>query len=167
MAVSHNVYIRGLNAIYNQAQGVTSPGDIQDFLSFCQIWIEVIHHHHSLEEEIMFPGIERDLGKEGMMKVNLEQHHAFEEAMKEFKTYVGITGVAEYKGETVRELVDKFGKLLVSHLHEEIQNLLEIGREFDGSGEVMKKNYLAFEKKLVAQSSWVCIFYSIHDSWCS
>jgi hemerythrin-like domain-containing protein len=157
MAVSHNVYIRGLNAIYNQALGVTSPADVKDFLTFCQIWIEVVHHHHSLEEEIMFPGIEKDLGKEGIMKVNLEQHHAFEEAMEEFKSYVGMTEVAGYKGDVVRELVDKFGKLFVSHLHEEIQNLLEIGRELDGSGEVMRKNYLAFEKKLVAQSSWVSI----------
>jgi hypothetical protein len=51
MAVSHNIYIRGLNAIYNQAGNVTSPTEVRDFLTFCQIWLEVIQHHHSLEEE--------------------------------------------------------------------------------------------------------------------
>jgi hemerythrin-like domain-containing protein len=159
MAVSHNIYIRGLNAIYNQAHGVAAPADVKDFLKFCQIWIEVVHHHHSLEEEIMFPGIERDLGEEGIMRINLEQHHAFEEAMEEFETYVGKTEVSGYNGDIVQELVDKFGELFVSHLHDEIQNLLKIGRELDVSGEILRKNYLAFEKKLVAQSSWVSTLY--------
>ncbi|KAL2811559.1 hemerythrin HHE cation binding domain-containing protein [Aspergillus granulosus] len=154
MAVSHNIYIRGLNAIYNQADAVTSPTDVKDFLTFCNIWIEVIHHHHSLEEEIMFPGIEKDLGKEGLMKGNLEEHQAFEGAMEEFKQYITNTEVESYKAAVVKELVDKFGKLLVDHLHREIQNLLEVGRELDPSGQMLKKNYLAFEEKLVAQSSW-------------
>ncbi|KAL4886866.1 hypothetical protein BJY04DRAFT_212837 [Aspergillus karnatakaensis] len=154
MAVSHNIYIRGLNAIYNQADNVSSPTDVKDFLTFCQIWIEVVHHHHSLEEEVMFPGIEKDLGQEGLMQANLEQHHAFEDAMEEFKAYIETTTAADYKKDAVRKLVDRFGQLFVTHLHEEIENLLQVGREFDTSGEVLKKNYLAFEKRLVAQSSW-------------
>ncbi|KAL2851044.1 hemerythrin HHE cation binding domain-containing protein [Aspergillus pseudoustus] len=156
MAVSHNIYIRGLNAIYNQAEQVTTVPDIRDFLTFCQIWIEVIHHHHSLEEEIMFPGIEQDLGKEGIMQENLEQHHQFESAMQEFKGYVERVGkVGEgYEATVLKALVDKFGTLLVRHLHEEITSLLQIGKEFDTSAEVLKKNYLAFEKELVATSSW-------------
>ncbi|KAL2849326.1 hypothetical protein BJX68DRAFT_255504 [Aspergillus pseudodeflectus] len=162
MAVSHNIYIRGLNAIYNQAPQVTSPAEIKDFLTFCQIWLEVIHHHHSLEEEIMFLGIERDLGKEGIMQGNLEQHRAFEGAMEEFKGYVermstnqGKGGECErYDGVVLRGLIDKFGAVLVEHLHEEIRNLLQVAREYDVSGEVLKKNYLAFEKRLVAESSW-------------
>ncbi|KAL3463730.1 hypothetical protein BJX64DRAFT_298851 [Aspergillus heterothallicus] len=144
MAVSHNIYIRGLNAIYNQAAHVAS------------IWIEAIHHHHSLEEETMFPGIERDLGKEGLMKENLEQHHQFEAAMEEFKGYVErVSKIGEgYEGAVLKGLVDKFGTLLVEHLHEEIRNLLAVAREFDRDGAVLKKNYLVFEKKLVATSSW-------------
>ncbi|KAL3495108.1 hypothetical protein BJX62DRAFT_14471 [Aspergillus germanicus] len=160
MAVSHNIYIRGLNAIYNQAGNVTSPTEIKDFLTFCQIWLEVIHHHHSLEEEVMFPGIERDLGKEGLMQGNLEQHRAFEGAMEEFKGYVeklstNSGGECErYDGVVLRGLIDKFGNVLVEHLHEEIRNLLKVAREHDVSGEILRKNYLAFEKRLVAESSW-------------
>jgi hypothetical protein len=165
MAVSHNIYIRGLNAIYNQAPQVTSPAEIKDFLTFCQIWLEVIHHHHSLEEEIMFLGIERDLDKEGIMQGNLEQHRAFEGAMEEFKRYVEKISTNQGKGEecerydgvVLRGLIDKFGAVLVEHLHEEIRNLLQVAREYDVSGEVLKKNYLAFEKRLVAESSWVSL----------
>ncbi|KAL4999861.1 hypothetical protein BDV10DRAFT_184006 [Aspergillus recurvatus] len=43
MAVSHNIYILRLDAIYNQAEGATAPSDTKDSLTFFQIWIEIIH----------------------------------------------------------------------------------------------------------------------------
>jgi hypothetical protein len=108
---------------------VAAPADVKDFLKFCQICIEGVHHHHRLKEEIMFPGIEKDLGEEGIMRINLEQHHAFEKAMEEFKTYVGYTAVSGYNGDIIKELADKSGELSVSHLRDEIQNISQVGRE--------------------------------------
>ncbi|OAF61550.1 hypothetical protein VC83_02179 [Pseudogymnoascus destructans] len=34
-------------------------------------------HHHECEEEILFPGFERESGVEGMMAANVVQHHEF------------------------------------------------------------------------------------------
>ncbi|EAW11912.1 hemerythrin domain-containing protein [Aspergillus clavatus NRRL 1] len=153
MAVSHNIYIRGLNAIYRQAEGVALAADVADFLAFCRIWVEVIHHHHRTEEAVMFAGVEAALG-EGVMAGNLEQHRAFESAMEGFATYVSSTSVDAYDGAAVKQRIDRFGKLLVQHLHEEIQTLLSVRERLDPAGEVLKQHYLAFEKRLVAQSSW-------------
>jgi hemerythrin-like domain-containing protein len=154
MAISHNVYIRGLNAIYLQAEGVTTPSEIKDFLTFCQIWIEVVHHHHHIEEELFFPGVEKALEQKGIMSKNLEQHKSFETAMEDFGKYVK-TAPSGYSGKELKHLVNRFGKPLVDHLHEEITSLLDIQRQFDPKGAVLKTHYLRFEKELVAQSSLV------------
>jgi hemerythrin-like domain-containing protein len=156
MAVSHNVYIRGLNAIYQQAEGVTLPADIADFLTFCQIWVEVLHHHHTNEEVVMFPGIENALGQEGVMATNLEQHHAFEASVEEFSQYISSRTVETYDAQILKQLIDKFGRLLVQHLHDEINSLLSVQERVDNSGEILTQYYLLFEKKLVSQSSLVC-----------
>ncbi|GAM43753.1 hypothetical protein TCE0_060f18820 [Talaromyces pinophilus] len=152
MAISHNIYIRGLNAIYLQAEGVTTPSEIKDFLTFCQIWVEVIHHHHHIEEEVFFPGVEKALGQEGIMHKNLEQHKAFESGIEDFRKYATTTP-GGYSGKELKNLINRFGKLLVDHLHEEITGLLDIQSQFDPKGTVLKTHYLLFEKKLVAQSS--------------
>jgi hypothetical protein len=87
--------------------------------------------------------------------------------MEEFKGYVekmstNTGGECErYDGVVLRGLINKFGNVLVEHLHEEIRNLLQVAREFDVSGEILKKNYLAFEKRLVAESSWVSLSSSL------
>ena len=61
MALAHNMYIRGLNAAVLQAKGVTTKRNICDFLTFSACWVETIHHHHPLEEEMLFPKIETEL----------------------------------------------------------------------------------------------------------
>jgi hypothetical protein len=154
MAISHNIYIRGLNAIYLQAEGVTTPLEIKDFLTFCQIWIEVVHHHHHVEEEVFFPGVEKALGQKGIMSKNLEQHKAFESGIEDFRKYATTT-LDGYSGKELKHLINRFGKPLVDHLHEEITSLLDVQSQFDPKGTALKTHYLLFEKKLVTQSSLV------------
>ncbi|KAL5337977.1 hypothetical protein BJX70DRAFT_367830 [Aspergillus crustosus] len=165
-AITHNIYIRGLNAIYNQATGVSSPDDIEDFLTFCRIWMEVVQQDHILEEEVLIPGIRKDLGEEGIAIVDLSQTRVIDRAIKTFKDYIRMTKPAWYNGDVLQKLIDDFGTLLVDYLHTQIRRLLEIGRGFDPTGKALKKNYLVFEKRLVARRLWTRhhpIIFGCHD----
>ena len=53
MALSHNVFIRGLNSIYLQAPHV-QPSDVPDFIEYSKCWVEVLNNHHEMEETGVF-----------------------------------------------------------------------------------------------------------------
>lgn len=114
-ALAHNMIIRNLNAIYLQAPHVSSPGDISDFLIFCQIFTEELNFHHHLEETFLFPKIEEYIGEKGVLDGNVEQHHAFEEGVQGFKKYVESANVGSYSGAKIRELIDSFQVVLIPH----------------------------------------------------
>lgn len=57
MALAHNMILRGLNSIYQQAPWIQQR-DTQDFLEYCKLWLQVITVHHSGEEKHFFPYIE-------------------------------------------------------------------------------------------------------------
>lgn len=57
MALAHNMILRGLNSIYQQAPWVEQR-DAQDFLEYCKLWVQVITVHHNGEESDFFPYIE-------------------------------------------------------------------------------------------------------------
>jgi hemerythrin-like domain-containing protein len=73
MALSHNVFIRGLNSIYLQAPHIR-PEDHADFIAYCKCWCEILNSHHQMEEATVFPKIEEITGEKGIMDVNVEQH---------------------------------------------------------------------------------------------
>jgi hypothetical protein len=76
MALSHNVFIRGLNSIYLQAPNL-KPGDHSDFINYCKCWCDVLNNHHKMEEATVFPKIEEITGEKGIMDVNVEQHRRY------------------------------------------------------------------------------------------
>lgn len=154
MAVAHNVYIRGLNAIYCQADNVTATNDKKDFLLFCKIWTETINHHHQLEEEIFFPRMEKQTGVKALMRASVEQHQGIHQAVDAFEKYLSVTDADTYDARKLKELVDGFGDLLTAHLHDEIDTLSDL-EQYDKDGSITKEAYQAFEKRLVAESSWV------------
>ncbi|KAK9783708.1 putative Peptidase S8/S53 domain-containing protein [Seiridium cardinale] len=94
MAFSHNGMIRGLNAIYLQANHITTT-DAPDFLFFVAAWSDWVLDHHSLRETNMFTG---------------------------FEAIVGISP-AEYDGKKVCELIDGFVHHFRQHLADEIETL--------------------------------------------
>lgn len=57
MALAHNMILRGLNSIYQQAPWV-EPSDTKDFLEYCKLWVQVVTVHHNGEENDFFPYIE-------------------------------------------------------------------------------------------------------------
>src|SRR5688572_20177548 len=93
-------------------------------------WIRLLHLHHEGEEALFFPAVERLSGEEGIMEVNVEQHHAFGVGLKRFEEYVNacLTKTEPYSGQRVMELVNGFGPILAQHLTEEIATLLALER---------------------------------------
>jgi hemerythrin-like domain-containing protein len=154
--------LRGLNSIYLQAPHITSPQDISDFLFLISSWATWVSHHHALEEEIMFPGFERVLGVEGLLKSNVDQHHTFQPALQELLEYSQTTEPGEYRGEEVRGLVERLAPAFQGHLRDEIDTLLAMQRYAGdaGKGEALLEVYKAAEAEAGKQDK-VCRTLSI------
>lgn len=73
MALTHNILIRGMNAMYLQCEYIT-PSTASDFMTFCQCWSEMLHNHHECEEMAYFPVIEKAVGEVGLSESNLDEH---------------------------------------------------------------------------------------------
>ncbi|KAB5582960.1 hemerythrin HHE cation binding domain-containing protein [Coniochaeta sp. 2T2.1] len=166
MAQVHNLMVRGLNAIYLQAPHI-KPQDVKPFVNYMTLWLELLHVHHSGEEEEFFPDLERMAGEKGMMEANVEQHHAFHDGLEALHGYVKnvAAGKAEYDGQKVCSMIDAFGTTLNQHLADEvptIQGLRKYGdkmatlqKRFDDEGE---KNM----KKIGLGNVTVCL--TMHDT---
>ncbi|KAF1837687.1 hypothetical protein BDW02DRAFT_565799 [Decorospora gaudefroyi] len=148
MANVHNVLLRGLNSIYQQAPFVTTPTDIADFMLYITAWADTVHHHHSLEERLFFPRVEalaRDAGVpewEGMMGGNVAQHHEFEPKMAEMVVWVeGVRAWnTEYDAGVLKGLMDGFAGVLTQHLHDEIGTLMRLeGCDGEGVARALKE----------------------------
>jgi hemerythrin-like domain-containing protein len=129
MANVHNTLLRGLNSIYLQSPHITQPADIADLLFYTKAWADTVHHHHALEEAILFPRI-RAIAKEagGLMDANVDQHHAFEGKMGEMVKFVEEVqeGKQEFDSKMLIALIDSFAPVLTQHLHDEIGTLLAL-----------------------------------------
>ncbi|KAK3934693.1 hemerythrin HHE cation binding domain-containing protein [Diplogelasinospora grovesii] len=147
MASVHNMMGRGFNAIYLQAPHI-KQADEKAFCKFMLGWYNLLHIHHSGEEEEFFPDMEKMAGVAGIMEANVEQHHAFHDGIEAFKAYVDdvLAGKAKYDGQKVVQMFDSFGPALMQHLADEIpslQSLRQYGEEkfssllkrFDQEGE--------------------------------
>jgi hemerythrin-like domain-containing protein len=142
MANVHNVILRGLNSIYLQCPYVKASADVADFMLYIKAWADTVHHHHSLEESVFFPGVERIAKEAGLpeslMSPNVDQHHLFEPKLLETIADVKMVmeGKQEYKSERLKKLIDGFAPLLTQHLHDEIDTLIKLEK---CDGEKIKK----------------------------
>jgi hypothetical protein len=127
MANVHNSLIRCLNSMYQQAPYVRLPTDVKDLFLYAKFWLELVHHHHSMEEDEFFPAIASIARKQDIMDVNIEQHRAFGAGMSEFEKYVKacIEG-KPFEERRFRCLIDSFGAELSKHLGDEIHTLLAL-----------------------------------------
>ncbi|KAK7033264.1 hemerythrin domain-containing protein [Favolaschia claudopus] len=123
MSISHNMFIRGLNAIYAQAEGI-KPEQVKPFAFFCTSFLTMLHHHHHIEETLLFPFFETKLG-EHTMDANVEQHHAFMAGLEDLENYLKAVqaGTETYSGKSIISKLDSFADVLVEHLREEIPTL--------------------------------------------
>ncbi|KAJ7455307.1 hypothetical protein B0H11DRAFT_2244593 [Mycena galericulata] len=97
MAIAHNMFIRGMNAIHAQAEGIRENQ------------FDMVHHHHRIEETFVFPFLEQKLGA-GAMQGNVEQHHAFTDRLLDLEKYFKEVhaGTTPYKGALVIEKLAVF-----------------------------------------------------------
>jgi hypothetical protein len=51
----HNLLQRELNNNYSKAPFILLPADLADFLLYITASADTVHHHHSLEETLLFP----------------------------------------------------------------------------------------------------------------
>lgn len=120
MSLIHNVFIRSVNTVWNNAPLVT-PQDEVSFAGYALTMAAAIHTHHHSEETIVFPFLATKLP----MEENIEQHEQFQAGLKEFTAYFQevFNGEARYDATKTRELVASFGGALVQHLHDEIPTI--------------------------------------------
>jgi hypothetical protein len=147
MCLAHNVLVLNLNAIYLQCEQVTQPKDVGDFLIFCQASIEEIRTHHEMEEKSFFPWIAEYTGVKNIMELNIEQHHAFEAALKKLEAYLYAVTPEAYDGKRVKKLLEDFAVALVPHLNDEIPTLLALEKY---GGEKLGLVYERFNKQILA-----------------
>ncbi|KAI7779404.1 hypothetical protein LA080_000884 [Diaporthe eres] len=132
MALVHNMLIRAYNSIYLQATHV-KPGDVLDFLHYCDAWHMTLKGHHDAEEEVYFPGIEKATGINGIMDSEVHEHAAFSEGLQKFKDYVDshLADPSSYSGKDLVSVLESFGEVLATHLAHEPPKLASLGQYGD------------------------------------
>lgn len=132
MAHAHNVFIRGLNSLYQQAPYVAAansphykPQDVKDLLNYAAYWAETVGHHHDVEETHMFPALERLSGEPGSMDDPKHQHELIHGGLDRLLEYARSTQPGEWRWEGgMRDVVDAFVEPLMRHLADECELLL-------------------------------------------
>jgi hemerythrin-like domain-containing protein len=119
MALVHNIIIRGLNAIYLQCEYTTSS-TASDFLTFCQCWSEMLHHHHECEDAAYFSIIEKQAGIKGLAEANADQHNVLMGSLRKFDDYVYRVSSSAFSGQRLLEILDTFAAPLQLHLADEV-----------------------------------------------
>ncbi|PPR03396.1 hypothetical protein CVT24_012521 [Panaeolus cyanescens] len=157
MIMVHNVFIRAMNSIHVNATKVT-PEDVPAFIGYCLTAIETIGFHHQMEEETVFPILEKKIEE---MSHNVEQHKAFHDGMETFKQY--MLDVREkketYEGERARELSKAFSEPLLQHLHDEIPTISpEMLSRFDDEPETLQNMYHRLEEHAKSQPGKLTVF---------
>ena len=127
MAQIHNTVIRALNASWNQSTSVIpDTQEAADFLLFNQLLFTMLDRHHQVEDDFLFPALEKLLGRPGSMDDNSRGHESFAEGLVVFQKYVFVTKSAEYNGITFRHIIESFAPALIQHLHDEIPTLVNL-----------------------------------------
>ncbi|KAK5045656.1 hypothetical protein LTR84_009025 [Exophiala bonariae] len=127
MAQIHNMIIRALNSSWNYAPTVKpSTQAAADFLLFNQQLFTSLDHHHKVEDDFMFPAVEKLLGRPGAMEENVKGHQSFAEGLAIFQKYIFVTRPDEFNGMTFRHIIESFAPELIQHLHDEISSLMSL-----------------------------------------
>lgn len=127
MAQVHNTVIRALNASWNHAIFVQpSSQEARDFLLFNQQLLKMLNHHHQLEDNYLFPEIERLQCRPGCMEESQRGHESFAEGLAIFGEYLSAATPSKFCGLTFRRIIESFAPNLIQHLHDEIPTLVKL-----------------------------------------
>ncbi|KAI1122741.1 hypothetical protein F5Y10DRAFT_253430 [Nemania abortiva] len=130
MTHAHNVILRSLNAILQQGPHVrdsTDPHyrarDVADFLHYVRCWVEMVGHHHDVEEKHMFPQMREFSGRPDLMEEPQHQHESFHAGLETLGSYSKDTRPDRYRwagSGGMKQIIDSFSKDLTDHLYAEI-----------------------------------------------
>ncbi len=139
MALIHNGIIRGLNSILLQSRYINSS-QAPNFIGYSLSWLDFVHHHHSTEEEFMFPAIAAATHNPDIMKVNINQHHSFAAGMAEMDGYLlSVQGKPDtFSGEKLKKIIDSFAPDLMIHLEAEIETMVALKSYGEGTVDLEK-----------------------------
>lgn len=136
MTRTHNIILRGLNAIIQQGPHVAistdrdyDPQISNDFLRYVGCWRKMASHHHWVEESFFFPELERYCSQPGRMSGAQHEHELSEESMERPAAYMATTGpeVFRWGGQGgMRRLQDALCEPRVQHLYVEIDVILAL-----------------------------------------
>ncbi|KAF4121951.1 hypothetical protein GMORB2_1791 [Geosmithia morbida] len=149
MAQAHNVLIRGLNAIVQQAPHVPDSSsssykeqDVKDLLAYSSSWVKMVHHHHDVEEKYIFPEVDTITGQSGVMNEPKDQHELFQPGLDSLTTYTATVKPSDHKWEGhggMKEIFDSFSKCLVDHLYAEVDFILSLEHIGDAMAKAFAK----------------------------
>jgi len=121
MIRAHETLLKGLDSVEQQVRDDHS-GDLANWLGYVDAWAACVHHHHSIEEKVLFPLLERKgLG----VHTELEQHeklHADLEALSA-RTTKGRADRSEYSADQLASLLAELAPNFRQHLEEEVAHL--------------------------------------------
>lgn len=129
MACIHNTIIRSLNAAYNQAPFVKAGTQAAaDFIEYNKALYSFLLHHHEVEENHLFPDLEKLTGVPNFCERDRNQHAGFVTGAEAYGNYIGSVTRDTFDGRYLQALIDRFGPGLQEHLVDEIQMLLDLGK---------------------------------------
>ncbi|TVY93828.1 Sterol-4-alpha-carboxylate 3-dehydrogenase, decarboxylating [Lachnellula willkommii] len=132
MAMTHNTIFRALNSIYYQALKIV-PGSQEtvDFLTYCSIVFEFMHHHNLSEEHYYFPDIQKHTGNSELMQSNIQQHRKIDDAFETLQKYAELVPRDKYDGLKLCSLMDDFAPVYQEHMTAEINTILDLHDKID------------------------------------
>jgi hypothetical protein len=80
-----------------------------------------------------FAEIERMTGIQGLMKSNLEQHRRIEDSLDLLRKYAEGTGKEEFRGCTLRAMIEELRTGLQEHLEGEIGTIVDLWDKIDSA----------------------------------
>jgi hemerythrin-like domain-containing protein len=152
MIIVHNLMIRGINCVHRQALRVSNEGTAQDKLDFANFafqWSRTLHHHHDLEETVIFPRFAKEAGEPDLMTGPLAEHREFDEGLERYEAYLTEVkeGREELNGAKLLGIVDEVMPVIHRHLSNEIDTLLDLKRFED------KVDWMAIFEEVVGASA--------------
>jgi len=80
--------------------------------------VDNIHHHHDLEEQYLFPELEKKLGQ-GALSSNVNEHKEFVPQLVKLKEYMERVkaGEEKYDGQLLIQKIHSFSDIMIAHLN--------------------------------------------------
>ncbi|KAF9527421.1 hypothetical protein CPB83DRAFT_836591 [Crepidotus variabilis] len=123
MAAAHNIFIQGVNAMAAHALHVTDE-KVQPFMLFCLSVLEVVHHHHRVEETYYFDALEKKLG-EGYLTESKDEHGTFVPQIEATESWLEDVrdGKTIYDGSGFLAQINSWADDMIHHLNHEVERL--------------------------------------------